>query len=39
MRKAVEDALKDVYFQQRGTRAAGLEDVRMIDVEHIEFDL
>ncbi|MFD8013023.1 telomere-protecting terminal protein Tpg [Streptomyces sp. NPDC058955] len=39
MRTAVEDALKDVYFQQRGTRAASLEDVRMLHVEHIEFDL
>ncbi|MFD3997165.1 telomere-protecting terminal protein Tpg [Streptomyces sp. NPDC058583] len=39
MRQAVADALKDVYFQQRGTRAASLEDVRMLNVQHIEFDL
>ncbi|MFJ5712783.1 telomere-protecting terminal protein Tpg [Streptomyces sp. NPDC093105] len=39
MRQAVADALKDVYFQQRGTRAASLEEVRMLGVEHIEFDL
>ncbi|MEU3605422.1 XRE family transcriptional regulator [Streptomyces sp. NPDC035033] len=39
MRRAVADALKDVYFQQRGTRAASLEEVRMLNVEHIEFDL
>lgn len=39
MRQAVADALKDVYFQQRGTRAASLEEVRMLTVQHIEFDL
>ncbi|MGW8765936.1 telomere-protecting terminal protein Tpg [Streptomyces sp. NPDC055815] len=39
MRQAVADALKEVYFQQRGTRAASLEEVRMLHVEHIEFDL
>ncbi|WP_093879348.1 DNA-binding protein [Streptomyces sp. TLI_105] len=39
MRQAVADALKEVYFQQRGTRAASLEEVRMLNVEHIEFDL
>ncbi|MFD6245598.1 telomere-protecting terminal protein Tpg [Streptomyces roseolus] len=39
MRQAVADALKEVYFQQRGTRAASLEEVRMLNLEHIEFDL
>ncbi|MFC9261318.1 telomere-protecting terminal protein Tpg [Streptomyces hydrogenans] len=39
MRQAVADALKEVYFQQRGTRAASLDEVRMLNVEHIEFDL
>ncbi|MFH9740580.1 telomere-protecting terminal protein Tpg [Streptomyces roseolus] len=39
MRRAVAEALRDVYFQQRGTRAASLEEVRMLNVEHIEFDL
>ncbi|MGW4779517.1 telomere-protecting terminal protein Tpg [Streptomyces filamentosus] len=39
MRQAVADALKEVYFQQRGTRAASLDEVRMLNVQHIEFDL
>ncbi|MFE5796357.1 telomere-protecting terminal protein Tpg [Streptomyces sp. NPDC056503] len=39
MRRAVAEALRDVYFQQRGTRATSLEEVRMLNVEHIEFDL
>ncbi|MFJ2027857.1 telomere-protecting terminal protein Tpg [Streptomyces sp. NPDC087897] len=39
MRQAVAEALKEVYFQQSGTRAASLEEVRMLTIEHIEFGL
>ncbi|MGY3340934.1 transcriptional regulator with XRE-family HTH domain [Streptomyces filamentosus] len=39
MREEVADALREVYFQQRGTRAASLEKVHMLNVAHIEFDL
>ncbi|MDI5973521.1 XRE family transcriptional regulator [Streptomyces sp. SL13] len=33
------EALKDVYFQDRGRRAGSLEDVRFTDIEHLEFGL
>ncbi|MGW2207246.1 telomere-protecting terminal protein Tpg [Streptomyces sp. NPDC001774] len=33
------DALKDVYFQDGGRRAGSLEEVRLTDVGHIEFEL
>ncbi|WP_030693398.1 telomere-protecting terminal protein Tpg [Streptomyces globisporus] len=39
LQKITADALKEVYFQQRGTRAASLEEVRMLNLEHIEFGL
>lgn len=39
LQKITADALKEVYFQQRGTRAANLEEVRMLNVEHVEFGL
>ncbi|NED05993.1 XRE family transcriptional regulator [Streptomyces sp. SID6648] len=33
------EALKEVYFQDNGRRAGQLEEVRFIDIEHLEFDL
>jgi hypothetical protein len=32
-------SLKEVYFQNGGSRAGSLEEVRFTDVEHLEFDL
>lgn len=39
LREIAAEALKDVYFQDGGRRAGSLEEVRMLDVEHLEFDL
>lgn len=39
LQKIAAEALKEVYFQDNGRRAGGLEEVRLTDVEHIEFDL
>ncbi|MFI8520039.1 telomere-protecting terminal protein Tpg [Streptomyces sp. NPDC085481] len=39
LQQIAADALKEVYFQQLGTRAASLEEVRMLNVEHVEFGL
>ncbi|MGW5779829.1 telomere-protecting terminal protein Tpg [Streptomyces sp. NPDC003863] len=39
MREAVAEALRLDYFQQGGTRAAGLDKVRMLNVQNIEFGL
>ncbi|MFH8978623.1 telomere-protecting terminal protein Tpg [Streptomyces sp. NPDC017890] len=33
------EALKEVYFQDSGSRAGSLEEVRFTDIEHLEFDL
>ncbi|MFF5721274.1 telomere-protecting terminal protein Tpg [Streptomyces buecherae] len=33
------EALKEVYFQDNGRRAGQLEEVRLTDIEHLEFDL
>ncbi|MFB6945406.1 MULTISPECIES: telomere-protecting terminal protein Tpg [unclassified Streptomyces] len=39
LREIAAEALKEVYFQDNGRRAGSLEEVRLTDVEHIEFDL
>ncbi|MET9438465.1 XRE family transcriptional regulator [Streptomyces sp. NPDC006551] len=39
LREIAAEALKEVYFQDGGRRAGGLEEVRFTDVEHIDFDL
>ncbi|MFB7341267.1 XRE family transcriptional regulator [Streptomyces hydrogenans] len=39
MREAVAEALRVDYFQQGGTRAASLDEVRMLSVRNIEFGL
>ncbi|MFE4310402.1 telomere-protecting terminal protein Tpg [Streptomyces sp. NPDC056891] len=39
LREIAAEALKEVYFQDGGRRAGSLEEVRMLDVEHLEFDL
>jgi hypothetical protein len=39
LRKIAAEGLKEVYFQNRGTRAGSLEEVHMLDVQNIEFGL
>ncbi|MEV5432785.1 XRE family transcriptional regulator [Streptomyces sp. NPDC052701] len=39
LQQITAEALKDVYFQDRGRRAGSLEEVRFTDIEHVEFDL
>ncbi|MFB7558818.1 telomere-protecting terminal protein Tpg [Streptomyces brevispora] len=39
LREIAAEALKEVYFQDGGRRAGSLDEVRMLDVEHLEFDL
>lgn len=39
LRKIAAEALKEVYFQDDGRRAGGLEEVRFTDVQHLDFDL
>ncbi|UFR00115.1 XRE family transcriptional regulator [Streptomyces sp. Go40/10] len=39
LRQITAEALKDVYFQDSGSRAGQLEEVRFTDIEHLEFDL
>ncbi|MEU9136921.1 XRE family transcriptional regulator [Streptomyces sp. NPDC048404] len=39
LQQIVAEALKEVYFQDGGSRAGSLEEVRFTDVEHLEFDL
>lgn len=39
LRAIAAEALKEVYFQDRGRRAGSLEEVRFTDVEHLEFEL
>ncbi|MGV9253938.1 telomere-protecting terminal protein Tpg [Streptomyces sp. NPDC003697] len=39
LRQIAAEALKEVYFQDSGRRAGSLEEVRLTDVEHVEFDL
>ncbi|MFI7236845.1 telomere-protecting terminal protein Tpg [Streptomyces cyaneofuscatus] len=39
LQKLAAEALKEVYFQDGGRRAGSLEEVRLTDIEHLEFDL
>ncbi|WP_420707822.1 telomere-protecting terminal protein Tpg [Streptomyces sp. NRRL F-5135] len=39
LREIAAEALKEVYFQDNGRHAGSLEEVRMLDVEHLEFEL
>ncbi|MGN2366699.1 telomere-protecting terminal protein Tpg [Streptomyces luridiscabiei] len=39
LQEIAAEALKDVYFQDGGTRAGSLDEVRFTDIEHLEFDL
>jgi hypothetical protein len=39
LQEIAAEVLKEVYFQDSGRRAGGLEEVRFTDVEHIDFDL
>ncbi|MEU8655064.1 telomere-protecting terminal protein Tpg [Streptomyces sp. NPDC048737] len=39
LRQITAEALKEVYFQDGGRRAGQLEEVRLTDVEHVEFGL
>ncbi|MFC3351241.1 telomere-protecting terminal protein Tpg [Streptomyces echinoruber] len=39
LQQITAEALKEVYFQDGGRRAGTLEEVRLTDVEHIDFDL
>ncbi|MBK5995957.1 XRE family transcriptional regulator [Streptomyces sp. MBT58] len=39
LQEIAAEALKDIYFQDSGTRAGSLDQVRFTDIEHLEFDL
>ncbi|WP_432247395.1 telomere-protecting terminal protein Tpg [Streptomyces sanyensis] len=39
LREITAEGLREVYFQDGGRRAGSLEEVRLTDVEHLEFDL
>ncbi|MEU3902168.1 XRE family transcriptional regulator [Streptomyces sp. NPDC045251] len=39
LQQIVADALREVYFQDSGRRAGQLEEVRITDIEHLEFEL
>ncbi|NLU71091.1 XRE family transcriptional regulator [Streptomyces sp. HNM0574] len=39
LRRIAAEALKEIYFQDNGRRAGQLEEVRMLDIEHLEFEL
>ncbi|MFE5841751.1 telomere-protecting terminal protein Tpg [Streptomyces niveus] len=39
LQEIAAEALKETYFQDGGTRAGSLEEVRFTDIEHLEFDL
>jgi hypothetical protein len=39
LQRIAAEALKEVYFQDNGRRAGQLEEVRLTDIEHLEFDL
>ncbi|MFG2839894.1 telomere-protecting terminal protein Tpg [Streptomyces zaomyceticus] len=38
LRQVVADGLKDVYFQDGGTRAAGLSEVQLTDIDYLDLD-
>ncbi|CAK7283825.1 telomere-protecting terminal protein Tpg [Streptomyces sp. RM1] len=39
LQRIAAEGLKEVYFQDGGRRAGSLEEVRLTDVEHVEFEL
>ncbi|MFG3025628.1 telomere-protecting terminal protein Tpg [Streptomyces sp. NPDC048254] len=39
LQRIAAEALKEVYFQDSGRRAGQLEEVRLTDIEYLEFDL
>lgn len=39
LQEIAAEALKEVYFQDGGRRAGSLEEVRLTDIEHLEFEL
>ena len=39
LREITAEALKEVYFQDSGRRAGSLEEVRLTDIEHLDFGL
>ncbi|MET8720203.1 MULTISPECIES: telomere-protecting terminal protein Tpg [Streptomyces] len=39
LQRIAAEGLKEVYFQDSGRRAGSLEEVRLTDVEHVEFEL
>ncbi|GHF00676.1 hypothetical protein GCM10014715_66070 [Streptomyces spiralis] len=39
LREIAAEALKEVYFQDNGRRAGQLEEVRITDIEHLQFEL
>ncbi|MER6504440.1 XRE family transcriptional regulator [Streptomyces sp. NPDC001455] len=39
LKEIAAEGLKETYFQDSGRRAGSLEEVRLTDVEHLEFDL
>ncbi|MFF5859846.1 telomere-protecting terminal protein Tpg [Streptomyces sp. NPDC012751] len=39
LQQIVAEGLKEVYFQDGGRRAGSLEEVRITDVQHLEFEL
>jgi hypothetical protein len=39
LQQIAAEGLKEVYFQDDGRRAGSLEEVRLTDIEHLEFDL
>lgn len=38
MRQIIAEGLKDVYFQDGGTRATGLSDVTLNDIDYLDLD-
>ncbi|MDQ0585790.1 telomere-protecting terminal protein Tpg [Streptomyces rishiriensis] len=38
MRQIIAEGLKDVYFQDNGTRATGLTDVTLNDIDYLDLD-
>lgn len=38
MRGIVAEGLKDVYFQDGGSRATGLSDVEINDIDYLDLD-
>lgn len=38
MRAIIAEGLKDVYFQDSGSRAPGLSDVTLNDIDYLDLD-